>query len=172
MAFHLSRRLVVFLAVAAAAIVAYLAWPNEEHRVRARLEDLAASLSVPPSEPDLARLARASRVRGFFTEDVLVSFEEATERALHGRDEIAGVVARPWGPPSGVKVELLNLQVSVESGGRADARLEARAVSLEPGAESATLDARMVALTLRRIDGTWLISSARVMRSDDALRAP
>jgi hypothetical protein len=52
----------------------------------------------------------------------------------------------------------------------ADARFKARLVSLAPaGGQPATLDGRMVSLTLRRVDGEWLVTSARIARSDDAV---
>jgi hypothetical protein len=50
--------------------------------------------------------------------------------------------------------------------------LEGRLVSRDPKADPATLDARSASLTLTKIDGTWLVSSARIGDRDDSIKAP
>lgn len=157
--------------IAAAAAAAFFWWPNEEAKVRRRLDALAEAVSVPSKEQDLARVARASRSRGFFAEDVTVELEGFGEPLLRGRDAIAGMIARPWGTGHGVRVELSNIRISVdENRTSADARFDARAVSLEPDGNPTTLDGRMVVLTFRKVDGTWLVAHAHLMPSDDSLR--
>jgi hypothetical protein len=157
--------------VAAVAGAAFLWWPNEEAKVRRRLDALAEAVSIPPKEQDLARVARAARSRGFFVEDVTIQLEGFGEPLLRGRDAITGMIARPWDAGHGVRVELSNIRVTIdETRTGADARFDARAVSLEPGANPPTLDGRMVVLTLRKVDGTWLVAHAHLMPSDDSLR--
>ncbi len=165
------RWLAVPLAIAAVGLAAYLLWPSEEHRVRARVEALADSLGVPTGEPDLARLSRAARVREYFTEDVTVDFEAREDLFLRGREAVAGIVARPGPARAGVRIELSKLTITVDTTRRsADVRCEGRVVSRDPAADPPTLDARLVCLTLRRVDGAWLVSSARVLPRDDAIR--
>lgn len=162
--------IVALIAVVAAAAV-YFFWPGEERRVRAQLGSLADSLGIPAHEADLARLARASRARHYFSEDVAVDFEGGFPPSVRGRESIAGLVARPWAEPSGVRIELEDVRISLdESRTTADARFKARVVSLDPAKDPPTIDGRTVSLTLRRVEGTWLVSSARIMQSDDALR--
>jgi hypothetical protein len=163
------RSMIGLLVVAAVAAAAWTLWPNEERKVRARLEALAATVSVPPTETGLARAARAAGARSFFAPDVRVELPDSVGPSLHGRDEIVGLVARLPVPPEGTRVELLDLKVEV-AGDQADARANARLLTADVK-DPQILDARMVALTLRKVDGSWLVASARVMPTDDSLGA-
>ncbi len=158
------------LILAALALAAWRFWPGEERKVRARIDALAAELSIPAGEEGLARLTRAAGVRSFFTEDIAVELPEGRGNTIRGRDEIAGFVARATVPPQGTRVELLNVAVELDRGkASAEARVDARVVAREPKDRPAILDARMIALTLRKVDGAWLVANARVMPTDDSL---
>ncbi len=168
----MSRNMVAAIVVLAAAVAAaWWFWPREEQRVRARLEALAAELSIPAGENGgLPRMARAAGVRGFFTTDVSVDLPDGLGPSLHGPDDVAGLVARMPVPSEGTRVELLDLDIQVAPDKTsADARVKARVVTREPPDKPAIIDARMIALTLRKADGVWLVSNARVMPSDDSL---
>lgn len=52
--------------------------------------------------------------------------------------------------------------------GSADVRLNARVLAGGPKEHPQILDARMVALTLRKLDGVWLVAKARIMPTDDS----
>lgn len=168
------RSIAVIAAAVAVVSAAVLLRPTEERRVRKRLESIAATLGVPAHDGDLARLARSNRVRACLTPDVSVDFEGGQIAPIRDRDAVAGLVARAWvWSPAGVRVELREMEVSVgDDRVHADARFEARVVSLDPGADPPLLDARLVSLTLAKVEGEWLVRSVRVMRSDDSVRAP
>jgi ketosteroid isomerase-like protein len=168
----MTRKVAIGLSVVVAAAALFFLWPSEERRVRERLEALAEAVSMPATETDLERLARAQRVRGWMREDVRVVFEQAEWPPIEGRDALAAVVARRWGPASArVKVDLEDLTISLApDGASAVARFKARVVSLEQPDEPATLDGRMVSVSLQRAEGEWVVASARILRSDDAAR--
>lgn len=159
--------------VAAVALVVYFLMPGEERRVRARLDALAETLGTPSKEPDLARLARVARLRGYFADDAVIYFLDEGHAPIRGRDEIVGLAhgaLTQFGPFS---VELLNVRIAIgEAASVADVHLEGRLVSRDPEADPATLDARSASLTLTKIDGTWLVSSARIGVRDDSIKAP
>lgn len=153
-----------------AGIAAVLLFPSEERVVKKRVSSLAQALNIPAGEGDIPRLARAQRVRRHLASDLTVHFEEGGWPVIHGRDAVAGLVARPWpGVSEGITVEVGDLTARVE-GDIADARFRVRVVAANPSSEPATLDGRMVALTLQKVEGEWLVSSARIMGSDDAER--
>jgi hypothetical protein len=151
---------------------AWFWWPSEEDRVRQRVEAMAAAASSPANEDDLSRLARARRFLGWMRQDVRVDFEQSEWPPLVGRDAVAALVARPWPQTAaGVTVELQDLRISLSADGTtADVRGKARIASREPSQDPVTLDGRMFAVTLNRVDGEWLVAGARIMRSDDAVR--
>lgn len=161
---------VLVLVLAAGAL--WMWWPSEERRVRARLTSLAESLSVPARETDFERLARAQRVRAGLLDALSVEFEAGQWPPLAGRDAVAGLVARPWAATSGgVRVDVEDLEIQVaEDAARAEARFKARVTALDQSPDQSTLDGRLVSVTLHRVDGEWLVASARIMKSDDAMR--
>jgi ketosteroid isomerase-like protein len=158
---------------AAVALVGYFLMPSEERRVRARLDALVETLGTPSNEPDVARLARVARLRGYFADDAAVYFEREDHEPIRGRDQILGLAAGALTQLGPFSVELQNLRIAIREGAAvADVRFESRLVSRDPKADPATLDGRAVGLTLTKIDGTWLVSSARVGERDDSIRRP
>ncbi len=165
-----ARVLVILIILAALAFGAWRLFPGEERKVRARIESLAAELSIPGGESGLARVTRAAGVRAFFTDDVAVELPEGTGPTIHGPEEIAGFVARASVPPEGTRVELLQVDIDMDGATKtAEARLNTRVVARAPKDRPPILDARMIALTLKKVEGRWLIANARVMPTDDSL---
>jgi hypothetical protein len=114
-----------------------------------------------------------ARLRGYFADDAVIYFLGEGHEPIRGRDEIVGLAhgaLTQFGPFS---VELQNVRISIgEAASVADVHLEGRLVSRDPKADPATLDARSASLTLTKIDGTWLVSSARIGDRDDSIKAP
>jgi hypothetical protein len=166
------RRVLVLALLALIGVSAYLWWPSEEKRVRARVEAMAAAAGSPANEDSLSRLSRAKRLLGWMREDVRLDFEQSEWPPIVGRDSVAALVARPWPQTAaGMTVELQDLTIALSADRTAaDVRFKARVVSREPSQEPVALDGRMIAVTLHRVDGEWLVASARIMRSDDAVR--
>jgi hypothetical protein len=164
------RLFLVLVALLVAAVVAWRLWPGEERRIRTRLDALAAGLSIAPGEAGLARLTRAAGVRSFFTEDVAVEVADDPGLTIRGREEIAGYVARLTVPPEGTRVELIEVDTQVDADRRsADVRATTRIVVRGTTDPPSILDARTIGLTLRKVEGEWLIANARVMPTDDSL---
>jgi hypothetical protein len=165
-----ARTLVILAALAVAAVAAWRLWPGEERKIRGRLDALAAELSIPAGEAGLARVARAAGLRAYFTRDVTVEMPAGEGQALHGREELAGIMARMPVPAEGTRVELLNVDIQVgPEKASADVRLNARVTAREPKENPTILDGRMVALSMVKLEGAWVIANARVMPTDDAL---
>src|SRR6185436_20278834 len=79
----------VYVAVVFALLFGYFAyqwWFNPSRAVKRRLGEVAAALSMPPDEPQAAKLARLARLRRFLAANVRLR-EEATGRELMSRDE-------------------------------------------------------------------------------------
>jgi len=146
----------VILSLVAAVVVAalvYVFWPNEERIIRARLMDIASILTVPANEADLPRMERVAHLRDYLAPDIHVRYgsqEAAT------RDMVLGALVQ-WGRiPDGVKVEFVDVQVTLDQSraNAASAYLTAKITGRD------SVDAREADVRLTRSDGKWVVSGA------------
>src|SRR5256885_3393662 len=100
----------IYVAVVLAALVGYFGyqwWFNPNRMVKARLGDIAAALSTPPNEADLARIARLAQLRKFGTADVRVRIGK-TGADLSSRDAVLAAVNAFRPGPGGWDVDFVN----------------------------------------------------------------
>jgi len=146
----------VILSLVAAVVVAalvYVFWPNEERIIRARLMDIASILTVPANEADLPRMERVAHLRDYLAPDIHVRYgnQEAANR-----DMVLGALVQ-WGRiPDGVKVEFVDVQVTLDRSraNAASAYLTAKITGRD------SVDAREADVRLTRSDGKWVVSGA------------
>ena len=150
----------VYVAIVFALLVGYFGyqwWFNPSRMVKHRLGEVAAALSVPESETDIARIARLARLRGYLADDV---------RLRAGAEEIASrdtavAVAAGWKPPPGSgDVHFADVQVFIESETTAHAYLAVELTSLDRESGHATVDARDASVSLAKQHGAWVITAA------------
>ncbi len=163
MSYRNARRTVVLLAVLA--ILGAFGWwlfPSDARRVRARFHALATLVSVPATEQDLARLARARSFGAMLATDIAVTFDEGAP-PLNGREAFVLLVARPAGVEGGIKVELADVTVQVGPGGEeATSAARARLLFTDPQTKLLSAEERDVNLEWRKTNGNWLVAAARV----------
>ena len=105
-------------------------WPTDRSRIVAASQELAETVSVPPSEPDLARVTRAARLSRLLTRDFrLVDPQGRT--VVDGRDAAIGFATKLQ-PPRGLQVSVGELDLEIASDGRA-ARARTVITLREPG---------------------------------------
>jgi len=142
---------------------AYRWWTGEEHIIKERLNSLAAILS-PSGDSEFSTISRVGQLRGYFAPDVRVHFggDEVVSR-----DAVLALLAK-WQPPSkNLKVEFVDVSVTVEED-TALASLTAKISNTDASAaEDPIADAREGVLTLRKLNGEWVISS---VESTDTLQ--
>jgi hypothetical protein len=135
------------------AALVFVFWPNEERIIRARLMDIASILTVPANEADLPRMERVAHLRDYLAPDIHVRYgsqEAAT------RDMVLGALIE-WGrSPDGVKVEFVDVQVTLDPSraNAASAYLSAKITGRD------SVDAREADVRLTRSDGKWVVSGA------------
>jgi hypothetical protein len=135
------------------AAIGYVLWPNEPRIIRARLADVASILTVPAHEADLPRMERVAHLRDYLSPDVHIRYgsQEATTR-----DMVLGALVQ-WGRfPDGVKVEFVDVQVTLDPA-RPDAA-SAYLTAKITGRDS--VDAREADVRLMRVDGKWVVTGA------------
>ena len=151
----------IIVIVAAVAAVVYLR--GDRRQIRRQLDSLATTASVSGTESDIERLGRAARLGGFFTEDVVIRRSEDNSAFVGGRPAVAGMAAQVASQNRTMKVSIKNVDIAIADGSTATADMTVVVSMSNP--ESESVDLREVMASLRKVNGTWLISQAAVRPS-------
>jgi hypothetical protein len=137
----------------------YVWWFSPTRAVKRQLGRLAATLSVPANEGDVARIARVAQLRRYLADDIHLTLGRG-DVDITSRDALVGAVAALRPPASGWDVQFVDVQVTVdsESAARAFMTVEVRSEDARTGERS--LDAREARLTLANREGEWVITTA------------
>jgi len=106
----------VYVSAVFAALIGYFSyqwWFNPNRIVKRRLGELAATLSVPANESDLARVARLAQLRQLLADDVRVRAGRSGPE-LSSRDAVIAA-AVGWRPAGGSNVDFVDVDVKVDS---------------------------------------------------------
>lgn len=118
------RKLIAIAVVAGAVLAAVWVWrllfPSDEARIRGLLAEVAESASLKPNTNPLIKLGGANKLAGFFTADAVIEVEGApvAARAINGREELVQVVTAARVSVEAVKVEFLDVEVTVDPAGQ------------------------------------------------------
>ncbi len=153
----MQRWTLVVVVVALAAAAAWW-WPTDRRRIIAASRELADTVSVPPSEPELARVTRAARLSRLLAADFRL-VDTSGHVVVDGRDTAIGFATKLQ-PPRGVRVSVGDLDLEIV--GRT-ARARAVVTLREPGADGSAepTDSRAVVLDRTKAD-TWALSALSV----------
>jgi len=147
--------IVVFLALFG--YFGYQWWLNPSRAVKQRLGEVAAVLSVPPDEADVAKVARIAQLRRYLGDDLRL---KAGAREISSRDD-AVAIAASWKPePGSGDVHFADVQVFIESETAAHAYLGVELTSLNAESGHSTVDTRDASVSLAKRNGEWVITSA------------
>ena len=150
----------VYVAVVFAALFSYFGyqwWFNPSRMVKHRLGEVAAALSVPERETDIARIARLAQLRRYLAADLRV---KAGTEEISSRDT-AVAAAAAWKPqPGSGDVHFADVQVFIESETAAHAYLAVELTNLDRESGHATVDARDASVSLAKQNGEWVITVA------------
>jgi hypothetical protein len=139
---------------------AYQWWFNPSRAVKRRLGEVAATLSMPANETQVATVTRLARLRRFLADDVRVR-AAGTSRELKSRDEAVAVVAS-WKPsPNGWDVHFADLHITLESKEAARVYLTAELTTPDPQGHPA-VDTRDATVALALRDGEWVVTEAEI----------
>ena len=153
----------VYVAVVFAVLVGYFGyqwWFNPARAVKRRLGEVAATLSMPASESQSARLVRLVQLQRYLAENIHVR-GGASGRELTSRDE-AMAVAAMWRPSErGWDVHFADLSVTMEPEAKARVYLSVEVTTPDPQGRP-TVDARDATVSLARQDGEWVVTEAEM----------
>jgi ketosteroid isomerase-like protein len=160
--FSLVRVAIIVGTVAAAFVAWRFLFPDDEHRIRARIEELETAVNTRSGE-GAGRLADAARLLSFFTDDVLIE-PGAPYPPIRGPQAVVAVLGRAR-EPGGFELAFEDVSVDVGPAGTATARLTATLSWINARTGEGTLDAREVAVDLRETAGEWKIAGARAVET-------
>ncbi|MGA2280011.1 MAG: hypothetical protein ABSG80_06895 [Verrucomicrobiota bacterium] len=158
-------RIVLVAALAALGIWLWIVlFPSPEKVIRKRLVELARTVSSSSSESDLARLAAARSVAGFFSTNVELNVElpELGRRNSLDREEITQAALMARSRAGGVQVKFPDINIAVapdKQSAVADLTVQAN-VSGEHDPF-----VQQMKFTLQKIDGRWLITRVETVRT-------
>lgn len=135
-----------------------LSW-GDEREIRASLASLASEFNADTSD-GLGAVARAARLGGHFSQDVVVDLGPGTA-PLRGRDMLMGVATRLQPRTAAFRVVLDDVGVEVADGNReADVTLTVSFIQRSLATDEEANAAKEFALRLAKSDGRWRIARA------------
>jgi hypothetical protein len=132
-------------------------WFNPMRAVKYRLGEVAAALSVPANEPDLARVERIGQLRQYLAPDVRIEIGGA--EPLTSRDAVAALVGSFHPAATPFDVQFVDTQVTV-TGDEGVAMLTAEVTTPDRQTGQPTVDSRVARVVLQKRDGDWVITTA------------
>lgn len=164
-----SRRWSVAIAsalVVVAIVLAYRWWASEARAIRHQLATIARLATPPPDEGDLGMVTRLAQLRNALAPDIRVSATAPGTGAqmpqeIVGRDVVLALAGR-WQPTrERMTLEFVDVQVTVDDGGKEAEVYCTAKVTLHPPSEPPTVDARELTIGFAKVDGIWIVRSVR-----------
>jgi SnoaL-like domain len=135
----------------------YQWWFNPGRAVKRQLGEVAAVLSVPAVEQDVARLARLARLRQFLSDDIHIRIGD---REIASRDAILGAMSTFRAPAGGVDVQFVDTKVAMDSDTMAHASARVDVTTFDQRNGQPTQDSEDATLTLEKREDRWVITGA------------
>lgn len=152
----------IYVSVVVATVIAYFSyqwWFNPARVIKRQLGELAATLSVPDAETDVARVARLAQLRRYFAENVHAR-QGPSDPEITSRDALAAAIASWTAPPGGRDVQFVDVQIAVDSDTTARAFLTVEVTTRDERTHQAIADSRDANVRLAKQDGGWVIINA------------
>ena len=142
---------------------------SEARQISRRLDALAETASVGGGETNLVRMAKAARLAGYFTGDITIDLGSPST-VIRGRDALMTMAARIRVSPEGLRIELVDVQITVDAeGAGATASMTVQGSGIDFATGDRMIDAREMEMTLVKSDGEWLIQGVSAV---NAIRRP
>ncbi len=156
------------LLLAALVVLGVWGWhrlfPTPEQVIRKELAELAQTASIQPGESQLARVAHAHKLIGFFTPDaeIVIDVPNYSVHTLSGIDDIRQAAMAARASLRSLDVQFIDVKVEVAADKHsAVARLTAQAKL--PGER--TSEVQELQIGFKKVDSDWLINHAETVRT-------
>jgi hypothetical protein len=151
-----------YVVVVFAVLIGYLGyqwWWNPARAVKRQLGELAARLSVPANEADLARVTRIAQLRRYFAPDVRIQFGTGGAE-ITSRDALLAAVSTMRPLPGGWEVQFVDVQIKMDSSSASRAYMTVELKGRDTRTGEPTVDAREANVTMAKQNGDWVITTA------------
>ena len=158
-------RIVLLAALAALGVWLWMVlFPGPEKVIHRRLTELAGIASSSAGESDLARLAAARNLAGFFSTNVemKVDLPRLGQLSSMDRDEITQLALAARMHAGGLQVRFPDIAVTVASD-RQSAMADLTVTAHIDGEQDSFV--QEMKFTLQKIDGKWLITGVETVRT-------
>jgi hypothetical protein len=155
----------IYVAIVIAALAGYFTyqwWFNPARAIKQRLGQVAAALSVPAPDSDIARLERLAQLQKYLADDVRI--EVAGAPLISSREAALALIGAFHPAPGGVDVHFVDTQVTVDSADQGRAFLTVEVTTPDRQTGERTVDSREAAVTLALRRGEWVITTAESKR--------
>lgn len=139
-------------------------FPNEEKRVRRRIDALAEAVSIPENPTTTATIAAGDRLRGFLTSDIEVEVDmpDGGRRTFSGRPDIIRAAMAAHASAQGFRVRFFDVNITL--GPDAESAIaELTAQVVQKGEEDFTV--QELKFTWRKEDNEWRLAKAETVRT-------
>ena len=145
-------------------IIFFTSRNRDERRIRKNLGSLAVTVSKSRDQGDLAFIAKAQRIKSFFTQDCRIVVG-APVPDIQGVEMLAGVFYQALRSVDEVKVGFYDISITIaEQGSSAKTVMTAKATSSDPHGGGRVTDAREIEMDWKKIDRTWKIVEVRAIQ--------
>lgn len=137
---------------------------RDERHIRKNLSSLAATISKSRDEGALALIAKAQKIKSFFTQDCRIVVG-APIPDIQGLEMLVAVFYQALRSVDEVNVGFHDISVTIgEEGITAKTVMTAKATGPDPQGGERVTDAREIEMDWKKIDGTWKIAEVRVVQ--------
>ncbi len=157
--------IVVPALIVAFIVVFFMLRHRDERRIRKHLSSLAATVSKPESEDNLAFIVKTQKIKTFFTEDCQILVGDPVPD-IEGLEMLAAVFSQVRGSFDEVDVDFRDISIIIGEGHTtAKTVMTAKAIILDPHENKRFMEVREIEMSWEKIKGRWKIAEARAAQS-------
>ncbi|HWX19394.1 MAG TPA: hypothetical protein VN578_05745 [Candidatus Binatia bacterium] len=138
--------------------------PPPEQVIRKRLTALARAACISQGESQLARLASAQSLSGYFTPDVQITVDISghSRQTWNGIDEVREAAIAAEATVSALKVQFFGINVTLGPDHKS-AAVELTAEATSPGNKN--IEVQELKVTMKKIKDDWLIRQVETVKT-------
>ncbi len=157
----MSRRAAMAVGLLVATFAGYRWWNGDERQIRRQLAAVAAVVSHDSPALGVAALAEVAGLATYLAPDVTID-PGPPGAPLRGAQDVVSSAGRLRAAVPVFQLAFVDVQVAPAAGDTATVRATAR-ISMQGRDGAGSTDARELEITMRWLDGRWVVAAARAV---------